>query len=101
MTMSALMQATVITAVVGWSVLFAARRFLPVASRRVQAKIAGAFGRPSLPAWLRGVALRLQPQATGGGSCGDGCSSCGGCATAVARPVVEAQSLTFHPRART
>ena len=101
MSMSALVQATVITTVVGWSILFAARRFLPVASRRAQAKIAGAFDRPSLPAWLRGVALRLQPLGSSGGSCGDDCSSCGGCAAAAATPVVEAQPLTFRPRERT
>lgn len=97
----ALVQAIAIAGIVGWSVLFCARRFLPVASRRVQAKLVDAFDRPAFPAWLRAAAQRALPRATSGGSCGDGCSSCGGCASATAQPVVEAQPLTFHPRERT
>ena len=98
MSTPALVQATVVCAIVGWSALFAAHRLLPVASRRAQAKLAGALDRPAFPAWLRAIALRMQPRATSGGSCGDGCSSCGGCATAIAKPTVEAQPLTFRPR---
>ncbi|GAA0714933.1 DUF6587 family protein [Dokdonella soli] len=95
-----LVQTLVIALTVGWSVLFAARRLLPVASRRVQARIVDLFDRPSLPAWLRRLAHGLQPQSTSGGSCGDGCSSCGGCAAAAAKPVVDRQPLMFRPRAK-
>ncbi|MEO7064289.1 MAG: DUF6587 family protein [Dokdonella sp.] len=93
-----LVQTVVISAMVGWSALFAARRFLPVASRRAQAKLADAFDRRPFPAWLRAAAQRVQPRATSGGRCGDGCSSCGGCATEPPKRVVEAQPLTFRSR---
>jgi hypothetical protein len=95
-----LVQGVVIALVVGWSVLFALRRLLPVTSRRAQARLAGWFDRPALPAALRGLARRLQPTSSSGGSCADGCSSCGGCGTAKPA-VVEAQPLVFRPRAKT
>jgi hypothetical protein len=96
---SNLVQILVIALAVGWSALFAAQRLLPVASRRAQAKVADLFDRPSLPLWLRGMARHMQPHSTSGGSCGDGCSSCGGCAAAAAKPV-EVLPLLFHPRVK-
>jgi hypothetical protein len=100
-TKAMLIQTLVIALVVGWSLLSAAHRLLPVATRRAQARIADAFARPSLPAWLRGFAARLQPKSTAGASCGDGCSACGGCAVADAKPAVEALPLVFKPRIKT
>ncbi|MEO7432134.1 MAG: DUF6587 family protein [Dokdonella sp.] len=92
-----LVQALVILLVVGWSALFAVQRLLPVTSRRVKARILDRVDQPSSPAWLRGMARRAQPTSTSGGSCGDGCSACGGCAAAAAKPV-EALPLVFRPR---
>jgi hypothetical protein len=96
-----LLQGLAITAVVGWSVLFAAHRLLPVTTRRVQARAIELLDRPGSPVWLHELALRLQPKATTGASCGDGCSSCGGCAAAAAQPVAdEPLPLTFRPRTK-
>ena len=105
MSTATILQDIVITLIVGWSALFATQRLLPVGSRRVQAKLLDAMDRPWLPAWLRALARRLQPRSTSGGSCGDGCSSCGGCAAAAAQPAgerqPEPQPLLFRPRAKT
>lgn len=99
MSTPALVQAIVIALIVAWSALFAARRLLPVSSRRAQAKLAGWLDRPALPRWLRSSARRMQPKSTRGGSCASGCSTCGGCAVA-AKPAVDAQPLVFRPRSK-
>jgi len=93
-----LVQTLVIAALVAWSAWFVARRLLPVTSRRVQAHLAGAIARSrAAPAWLRARAMRWQPKSTTGGSCGDGCSACGGCAAAsVQLQTVEAEPLTLR-----
>jgi len=95
----ALVETGVIALVVGWSAISATRRLLPAFSRRAWAKIVDVLDRPSLPASLRRAVRRAQPTSTTGGSCGDGCSACGGCAVAAAKPV-EALPLHFHPRAK-
>lgn len=100
MSAPALVQAVVIALIVAWSALFALRRLLPNTARRAQARLAETIARSSAPAWLRARAERWQPRSTSGGSCADGCSSCGGCAAAAAKPVVEAQPLVFKPRTR-
>jgi len=93
-----LVQTLVLVLLLGWSALFAAHRLFPVSARRAQARLVAWFDRPSSPAWMRDVAQRLQPKATTGASCGDGCSACGGCAAADAKPVVEPLPLTFRAR---
>lgn len=93
------LQAAVITLAVAWAAWFAFRRLLPKTYRRLLARAGAAMDRPAVPDWLRERARRAQPTGTGGGSCGDGCSTCGGCAAAAARPNVEAQPLVFRPRA--
>ncbi|MET0225513.1 MAG: DUF6587 family protein [Dokdonella sp.] len=100
-----LVQTLVVVGAVAWSVLFAAKRFLPVTVRRMQARVLETLDRSSSPAWLRDLARRAQPHSTSGSSCGDGCSACGGCAAAaatpaVAEPAVEAQPLVFRPRSK-
>lgn len=95
-----LVQACIVAIVVVAAALSAARRLLPVTSRRIQANIVGAVDRPAAPAWLRALARRATPRASSGGSCGDGCSSCGGCGTAADSPVVKEQPLVFRPRSR-
>lgn len=90
-------QSAVIALAVAWAGWFAFRRLLPKTYRRLLARLAATLDRPSAPAWLR--ARRVQPTSTSGGSCGDGCSTCGGCAAAASTPRVEAQPLVFRPRA--
>lgn len=92
-------QSAVIALAVAWAVWFAFRRLLPKTYRRLLSRLAAALNRPSAPAWLRARARHVQPTSTSGGSCGDGCSTCGGCAAAASKPAVEAQPLVFRPRA--
>lgn len=98
MNASMLVQWLVIAAVVAWSVGYAFRRLLPVTSRRIAARTIGALGRDGAPAWLRRRVARLQPRASSGASCADGCSSCGGCAAPKAEPAAEAVPLVLRPR---
>jgi hypothetical protein len=97
MTMYAVAQALIIGAVVAWSAWFAARRLLPTASRRAQARFAAWLEQGPRAAWMRRLGHALQPVQTSSGGCGSsGCSACGACAPAVA---VDAQPLTFRSRA--
>ena len=100
MSTSWLVQTVVIALVVIWATLSAARRLLPVTSRRTLARIARAFEQPAAPAWLRRIARHIEPVSSSGGSCSDGCSSCGGCGSATATPATPAQPLVFRPRAK-
>lgn len=94
-------QAVVIALIGAWALWFAFRRLLPKTYRRVLAHLLGLFDRPAVPRWLRDAAHRAEPTGSGGGSCGDGCSSCGGCGTAAEDPpAVAAQPLVFKPRAK-
>jgi hypothetical protein len=93
-----LVQALVLALLLGWSALVAARRLFPDTTRRAQARAVAWFDRPSSPAWLHALAQRLQPTATTGASCADGCSSCGGCGSSKAPPAVVAPiPLVFRP----
>jgi hypothetical protein len=100
MSTPALVQGVVIAAVVAWAIAFALRKLFPVTSRRSLAALAQRFDRPASPGWLRAAARFIEPHASTGASCGDGCSSCGGCGTSEAKPVVEAIPLGFRPRAK-
>ncbi|HEY6986649.1 MAG TPA: DUF6587 family protein [Rhodanobacteraceae bacterium] len=92
----AIAQMLIVALVVGWSAWFAARRLLPTASRRAQARVATWVGGSTRSAWLHRLGHAMQPVQTVSGGCGtSGCSTCGACAP-VAR--VEAQPLAFHPR---
>ena len=93
-----LVQWLVIACVVAWSAGYAFRRLLPVTSRRIAARLFGVFEHEGTPVWLRGLAARLQPKASTGASCADGCSSCGGCAAPKAEAVAEAIPLALRPR---
>jgi hypothetical protein len=95
---ASLLQAIVIAAIVAWSAWFALHRLLPVTTRRLQARLLAPLDRAGTPAWLRTLGARLQPKATTGASCGDGCSSCGGCSAAQARPADAPMPLVFRPR---
>lgn len=98
MNKAALVQTLVIAAIVAWSAWIAARKLMPVTMRRAQARLADALAHSHAPAWLRARAARCQPMSTTGGSCGDGCSSCGGCGAAASAPRVEPLTLTLRPR---
>lgn len=93
-----LVQTLVIALLVAWSALFAFRRLLPVTFRRIAARLLAVFERDGMPGWLRGFAGRLQPKASTGASCADGCSNCGGCGTPAPRAAAEAIPLAFRPR---
>jgi len=95
---AALVQGVLIALVVAWSALFALHRLLPATSRRLWARLAAALDRPPVPAGLRRLARSWQPRGSSGAACGDGCSACGGCASAAPRPAVAAQPLQFRPR---
>jgi len=96
---AALVQALVIAAIVAWSALVAMRKLMPATMRRAQARLADVLAHPRAPAWLRTRAMHWQPKSTAGGSCGDGCSTCGGCAAASAQsPHVDPLPLTFRPK---
>ena len=94
----ALVQGIVIAMVVAWAVAFAVRKLFPVTSRRSLAAIAQRFDRPASPGWLRAIARFVEPRASTGASCSDGCSSCGGCGTSGTRSAVESIPLGFRPR---
>ena len=99
MSVPMLVQASTIVLAIGWSAVFATHRLMPVASRRAQARVAHLFDRPALPMWIRSLARRMRPLGSGGGSCGDGCSSCGGCAAAsAATKPGESLPLVFRPK---
>lgn len=100
MSMPALLQGVVIAMIVAWAIAFALRKLFPVTSRRSLAAIAQRFDRPASPGWLRAVARFVEPHASTGASCSDGCSSCGGCGTAETKPAVEALPLAFRQRAK-
>jgi len=98
---AALVQTLVIAAIVAWSALVVARKLMPVTMRRAQARFADTLAHSPAPAWLRARAMRWQPTSTTGGSCGDGCSSCGGCASASSPPApspAQAMPLVFRPK---
>jgi hypothetical protein len=95
-----MVQGIVIAAVVAWAVAFAFRRLFPVTSRRALARMVQALDRPGLPDWLRAGARRIEPRATTGSSCSDGCSTCGGCGTAEASTDVETLPLAFRTRSK-
>lgn len=100
MSASALLQALAVGSIVAWSAVFAAQRLLPVTARRAQARLAGVFDRPWLPARLRRAARTLRPDSTLGSSCATGCAECGGCAAAVARPRAGPETAPIAPHRR-
>ncbi|HKE48364.1 MAG TPA: DUF6587 family protein [Rhodanobacteraceae bacterium] len=93
----AIAQALIIALVVAWSAWYAARRLVPTASRRAQARVA-TWIESGHAAWLQRLGHSLQPVQTASGGCGSsGCSTCGACAPVAS---VEAQPLAFRPRTK-
>ena len=96
----ALVQGIVIAGVVAWSITFALRKLFPVTSRRTLAALARRLDRPASPRWLQAVAHSLEPRASTGARCSDGCSNCGGCGTPDEKAAVEPLPLSFRPRGK-
>ena len=97
----AIFQAVVVTLVIGWSLWFSVRRFLPRVYRGAVARVAAALETSSQPA-MRALGAKLMPhQVASGGGCdsGGGCSSCGTCAPNAAPPS-DVHPLVFRPRAK-
>lgn len=92
----AIAQDTVIALAVAWSVVYAARRLVPTASRRVQSRIAAWLGKRGHARWAQRLAARIEPVQTASGGCGSsGCSTCGACSPA---PRTESLPLNVQPR---
>jgi hypothetical protein len=100
MSSAALVQAIVVSAMVAWAVGFALRKVFPVTTRRWLASVSRRLDRPAVPRWLRATARFIEPRASTGASCSDGCASCGGCGTREPGPAVEAIPLGFRPRGK-
>jgi len=74
--MYAIVQAVIITLIVGFCAVQMLRRLMPKLSRDLQMKGAQVLGRAGMSA----MAQKLEPVAPQDGGCGSGCGSCKGCA---------------------
>lgn len=72
----AVLQAVIITAIVGLCAVQMLRKLMPNLSRDVQLKGAEALRHAGMP----GIARKLEPVASKDDGCGSGCGSCKGCA---------------------
>lgn len=91
-------QHIVVALVVLASVLYAFRKLAPLLTNRWLAAASIYFGRPGHLAWVRALGRRLQPRQAGG-SCSDGCSTCGACGPKSPLKS-DAVPLEFRPRNR-
>lgn len=103
MTDFALIQAVIITAVVGFSTWQAFRKLMPKTSKRLLGRLSATLEQPQRSALAHRLARWLQPKEAKAGGCGsgDGCGSCGGCAPPTVKTPsapVEPQPLHFRPR---
>ncbi|WP_440222073.1 DUF6587 family protein [Dokdonella sp. MW10] len=100
--MNAFLDIAVVGLIVAWAALFALRRLMPRTWRRGLAACANLLDAPTRPAAMRRAGAWLRPVSVTGGSCGDGCSTCGSCgpAPATAPRDEDAKPLVFdrHPR---
>lgn len=74
--MYAVIQAVIITAIVGFCAVQMLRKMMPKLSHDLQVKGAQALNR----AGLTGMAQKLEPAVAKDSGCGSGCGSCKGCA---------------------
>ncbi|MGN6364030.1 DUF6587 family protein [Asticcacaulis taihuensis] len=74
--MYAVIQAVIITAIVGFCAVQMLRKMLPKLSHDLQVKGAQTLNR----AGLTSIAQKLEPIVAKGDGCGSGCGSCKGCA---------------------
>ena len=73
--MYAVLQAVIITAIVGFCAAQMMRRLMPKLSRDLHVKAAKALDRAGMPS----MAQKLQPVEAPDSGCGSGCGSCKGC----------------------
>jgi len=74
--MYAVIQAVIITAIVGFCAVQMLRKMMPKLSHDLQVKSAHALNRVG----MTGMAQKLEPVEAKGDGCGSGCGSCKGCA---------------------
>jgi hypothetical protein len=74
--MYAVIQAVIITAIVGFCAVQMLRKMMPKLSHDLQVKSAHALNRVG----MTGMAQKLEPTVTKDDGCGSGCGSCKGCA---------------------
>lgn len=103
MTDFAVIQAVIITAVVGFSAWQVFRKLMPKTSKRVLARLSAVLEQPRHGVVAHRLARWLQPSEAKSGGCGsgDGCSACGSCAPPPAVSVTprnDVQPLHFRPR---
>ncbi|MBX3689623.1 DUF6587 family protein [Dokdonella sp.] len=98
MSVAGVVQATIIGALLAWSVCKIAGKLAPQTMRRLQARLADLLAGAWAPMWLRTRAVHWQPRSTQGGSCASSCSSCGGCEMATRVDPLAPQVLQFRPR---
>jgi uncharacterized protein DUF6587 len=103
----AIIQALILTVVVGFSAWQAWRKLMPRSSKRVLGRLTASLEQPRRGPVAHRLARWLQPSEAKSGDCGsgDGCSACGGCASAAASPSPaappsEAMPLEFKRRSK-
>lgn len=74
--MYAIIQAVIITAIVGFCAMQMMRKLMPKLSHDLQVKGANALNR----AGMQSIAQKLEPVEAKDSGCGSGCGSCKGCA---------------------
>jgi len=93
---SALLQLVVVAGLLGWSLCFMLRRWLPAPARALQQRLAElcvAHGWAGLGQWLR-------PAAAVSTGCGSGCNNCStGCAASAVAPAEQAVQWRQPPGA--
>lgn len=84
--MYGLIQATILTVVIAFSLVQLARKVMPQTVHALQARTARTLRHAAVPAVLRAVGERLQPAEVPAKGCGDtgGCGSCNMCGTLAA-----------------
>ncbi len=95
-----LLQALVLAVVVGYSLVVVVRKLAPEFSRRLLGRWSARLDRPVHGRVLRRIGRALQPREARSGGCGsgDGCGTCGACASP---PRVEADApMPLHVRPR-
>lgn len=102
MTLFALVQDLLLALALAFSLLMAWRKLLPGSSRRILSALARRLGRPGRGTLRRRLGRWLQPAEASRGACGDGggCSSCSGCAPAVAPNLGDPHVLPLQIRPR-
>ncbi|MET0654044.1 MAG: DUF6587 family protein [Pseudoxanthomonas sp.] len=77
MTVSLLLQYSVITLAVIFSVWIVAKKQFPGSLRRLRVALALTLLRAGRPSWMRAIGLRVSPVNQGGDSACGGCDNCG------------------------